>query len=132
MVRAQHEQSVIKAPGAGVITRHVAKVGEVVTPGATVAKLVELDRPHLTMYAPEPQLGKVKIGQRVAVTTDTYPGRVYSGTVYWIADTPEFTPRNVQTPDERIKLVFQVKVAVENARRELKPGMPADARIAFK
>lgn len=132
LAKVQYEQSVIKAPRDGVITKHVALVGEVVTVGATVAKLVPLDEVYLTLYVPLPQLGKVKLGQAVDVTADTFPGRAYHGTVYLISDTPEFTPRNVQTQDERVKLVFQVKVRVQNANRDLKPGMPADAHIALR
>ncbi|HEY3284602.1 MAG TPA: HlyD family efflux transporter periplasmic adaptor subunit [Armatimonadota bacterium] len=129
LARVQEEQSVIRAPSAGVLTEYVARPGEVVVPGATVAKLVPLDAPYITLYAPLTELGRVRIGQVVDVTTDTFPGKSYEGKVYWISDTPEFTPRNVQTKDERVKLVFQVKVRIRNPRRELKPGMPADATV---
>jgi HlyD family secretion protein len=103
-----------------------------VNPGATVAKLVPLDHVYLTLYVPLTELGKVKIGQRVNVTTDTYPDKIYKGNVSQISETPEFTPRNVQTRDERVKLVFQVKVTVDNGGRELKPGMPADATLHLR
>jgi multidrug resistance efflux pump len=132
LAKVQYEQSVIRAPQDGVITEHVARVGEVVNPGATVARLVPLDEVHLTLYVPLPELGKVKLGQFVDITADTYPGRHYRGKVSQISDTPEFTPRNVQTQDERVKLVFQAKVTIDNAKRELKPGMPADAKIKLK
>lgn len=129
LARVQQEQSVIKASVDGVVTEHVAQVGEVVNPGSTVARLVPLDQVYLTLYVPTSELGRVKINQRVEVKTDTYKGKVYPGSVEWLSDTPEFTPRNVQTPDERVKLVFQVKVKVDNGGRDLKPGMPADATI---
>jgi HlyD family secretion protein len=131
--QVQKEQSIIRAPRDGVITEHVARVGEIVNPGATVAKLVPLDEAYLTVYVPLTELGKVKIGQRVDVTTETYGDKkVYSGQVSEISDTPEFTPRNVQTKDEREKLVYQVKVTVDNSSRELKPGMPASAKIQLR
>jgi HlyD family secretion protein len=129
LARVQKEQSIIRAPRDGVITKRVAQVGETLTPGATVAKLVPLDEAYLTLYVPLTELGKVKISQPVEVKTDTYPDKLYRGRVTEISDTPEFTPRNVQTRDERVKLVYQVKVTVDNHARELKPGMPADATI---
>lgn len=132
LAQAQYEQSVIRAPRAGVLSVHVARVGEVVQPGATVAKLVPLEDVYLTLYVPLPELGKVKLGQAVEITTDTYPKKIYPGTVSRISETPEFTPRNVQTQDERVKLVFQVRVNVDNRRHELKPGMPADATIRLR
>ncbi|MBI3910356.1 MAG: HlyD family efflux transporter periplasmic adaptor subunit, partial [Armatimonadetes bacterium] len=130
LARVQLEQSVIRAPVDGVLTEHVAEVGEVVTPGATVARVVQLDNVYLTLYVPEPEIEKVKLGQRADVLSDA--GKVYRGHVTLISDTPEFTPRNVQTRDERVKLVFQVKVDVENPRRELKPGLPVDAVIYLR
>lgn len=130
LAKTQHEQSVIRAPIDGVLTDQVAKVGEVVNPGATVATLVPLDEAYLTLYLPLTELGKVKIGQQVTVSTDTYGDqKKYQGKVTEIGNTPEFTPRNVQTPDERVKQVFEVKVTVQNHGRDLKPGMPADAII---
>lgn len=129
LARVQQQQSIIRAPSDGVVTEHVAKVGEVMIAGATVVKLVPLDKTYLTLYVPLTELGKVKLGQRVDVTTDTYRGKTYQGEVTRISDTPEFTPRNVQTQDERVKLVFQVRVDIQNSNRELKPGMPADAKI---
>jgi HlyD family secretion protein len=71
----------------------------------------------------------VKLGQQADVISDTYPDRRYSGRVVEIAEQPEFTPKNVQTREERVKLVFGVKIEVANPNRELKPGMPADAVI---
>jgi HlyD family secretion protein len=132
MAQTQHSQSVITAPENGVITKEVAKVGEVVNPGATVARLVPLDKAYLTLYVPLTYLGKIQLGQRVEVTADTYPNRKYEGKVTYHSDTPEFTPRNVQTRDERVKLVFQVKVTVDNRSKDLKPGMPADATIYLR
>lgn len=85
--------------------------------------------PWLRAYINESDLGRVKAGQRVQVTTDTYPGKVYQGRVSFIASQAEFTPKNVQTEKERVKLVYRVKIDLQNPNMELKPGMPADADI---
>jgi HlyD family secretion protein len=81
------------------------------------------------VFIPEPLIPLVKVGQRAAVSVDAFPGRAFAGTVSEISQEAEFTPRNVQTREERIKLVFGVKIALENPDRLLKPGMPADAEI---
>jgi len=80
----------------------------------------------------ETRLGLVKLGQKAQIFTDTYPGKAYEGTVTYIASEAEFTPKNVQTKEERVKLVFGVKVSVTNVNNELKPGMPADVKINMK
>lgn len=89
----------------------------------------DLEKPWLRAYIDETDLGRVKVGQRVKVTTDTYPGKVYEGYISFIAPEAEFTPKNVQTQKERVKLVYRVKVEMANPDMELKPGMPADADI---
>jgi multidrug resistance efflux pump len=126
---AQQENAVIVAPRSGVITEVVAEEGETVTPGMPIVNLIDLERPYVKVYLPLPQLGKVKLGQTARVTTDAYPGRTYKGVVTEISDVPEFTPKNVQTPEQRVTLVFYVKVSVDNPKGELKPGLPADAVI---
>ena len=88
-----------------------------------------LDQLWLKAYIAESDLGKVKLGQKVAVTTDTYPNKTYNGTIGFIASEAEFTPKNIQTAEERVKLVYRIKIMIENTARELKPGMPADAVI---
>jgi HlyD family secretion protein len=76
-------------------------------------------------------LGRIKLGRQVEVTTDTYPGKVYSGKVSYISSQAEFTPKIVQTFEERVKLMYRIKVLLDNPDNELKPGMPADGRIDF-
>jgi HlyD family secretion protein len=122
-------QTVITAPIDGLVTQRNAEPGEVVTAGFPLLRLADLASVWLKVYIPETELGRVKLGQAAEVTADTWPGKVYRGRVTEIADTPEFTPKNVQTREERVKLVYAVKVAVDNPAFELKPGMPADARI---
>lgn len=126
------EQTRIYSPIDGVVTLRNSEPGEVVTPGFPIVRLADLSTVWLKVYIPEPKLGLVKLGQAAEVTTDTYPDRIYSGMVVEIAEKPEFTPKNVQTKEERVKLVFAVKIEIENEMMELKPGMPADATIRFE
>jgi HlyD family secretion protein len=120
------------APMDGVILVKVRELGETVGAGTPVYKLGDLERPWVKVYIKEDKLGLVKLGQKARVTTDTYRGKVYEGTVTYIAGEAEFTPKNVQTQEERVKLVFAAKVSVKNENGELKPGMPADVRIEVK
>jgi len=126
---AQLGNTVLRSPQAGVVLRKHVEPGEMIGAGTPVVTVADLGRIWLKIYIPEPQLGRVKLGQSVEVTTDSYPGKVYRGTVTFVSSEAEFTPKNIQTQEERVKLVFAVKVAVENESQELKPGMPADAKI---
>jgi HlyD family secretion protein len=125
-------QTRIVAPGPGRVTLRNAEPGEVVTPGFPIVRVADLARVWLRVYVPEPLIGRVKLGQRAAVTADAFPGRAFPGVVTEIAEKPEFTPKNVQTREERVKLVFGVKIEVDNPGGDLKPGMPADAVITVK
>lgn len=132
VVRAARDQfanATVRAPADGVVLEKVQEAGEFTSPGTTIVRLGLLDRPWLRVYVPEPTLGRVKLGQQAEVFTDTYPGKRYRGRVVEIAQEPEFTPKNVQTQEERVKLVFGVKIELKNPGQELKPGMPADAVI---
>ena len=102
------------------------------TPGGAVVTLGDVEKPWLKAFITEGDLGKVKLGQKVSVTTDSYPGKVYPGKITFISSEAEFTPKNVQTAKERVKLVYRIKVALENPHLELKPGMPADGKIHMK
>jgi HlyD family secretion protein len=95
--------------------------------GAPLLTLAYLDRVQLTVYVPETMLGQIGVGEAVRVHVDSFPDQVYEGTVSRIADSAEFTPRNVSTQEERSNLVFAVEIDLPNADRTLKPGMPADA-----
>jgi HlyD family secretion protein len=92
----------------------------------TVADLSEV---RLKVFVPETQIGLVKLGQKVQVTVDSYPGQIFEGEVSYISPRAEFTPKNVQTKEERVNTVFAVKVSIPNPEMHLKPGMPADAVI---
>ncbi|HEX9116752.1 MAG TPA: efflux RND transporter periplasmic adaptor subunit [Anaerolineae bacterium] len=120
-------QARIVAPQAGTVTTVVLHKGEVAAPGSPIAQLADLGEVTLTVYVPEPQLGRVHLGQAVLVTVDSFPGRSFPGAVTQIADQAEFTPKNVQTRDERANTVYAVKISLKNGDDSLKPGMPADA-----
>lgn len=119
----------IDAPLSGVVLSDHVEAGEYVTPGAPVVTVGDLERVWLRGYIDETDLGRVKPGQPVAVTTDTYPDKTYEGVLSFIASEAEFTPKSVQTEKERVKLVYRVKIDIPNPDLELKPGMPADAEI---
>ena len=120
------------APISGVVFRKNVELGEIVQPGAAVFTIGDLDRPWVKVYVKEDKLALVKLGQKARITVDTYKDRSYEGTVTFISSDAEFTPKNVQTQEERVKLVFGVKVTVTNRDQELKAGMPADVRISLK
>jgi HlyD family secretion protein len=127
--RIRLADTVILAPLSGVVLERNAEPGETVAAGRPVYTLGDLASPWIKIYVRETKLGLVKLGQRAEITVDTFPGKVYAGKVTQIASEAEFTPKNVQTREERVKLVFGVKVSVQNERDELKPGMPADVKI---
>jgi HlyD family secretion protein len=119
----------LTAPRDGVITERPASPGELAAPGAALMNLGDLDHVTLTVFIPETQIGRVGVGQAAHVAVDAYPGETFEGTVTFIALEAEFTPKNVQTEEERVNLVFAVKISLDNPDHRLKPGMPADAQI---
>jgi HlyD family secretion protein len=127
--RVNLEYTTLRAPFAGVITVRQAELGEVVVPGTPVVTLADLDHIWLRAYVAETDLGRIRWGQEATIATDTYPGKQYRGRVSFISSTAEFTPKSVQTYKERVTLVYRIKIDIDNPNHELKPGMPADARI---
>ena len=121
----------LTAPAGGVVLQRLVHVGELAAPGAPLFTLADLDEVTLTVYVPEAELGKVSLGQPVEVNVDAYDG-LFPGEVSHIASQAEFTPKNVQTQEERVHMVFAVKVRLENSDHLLKPGMPADAYFSFE
>lgn len=119
----------VASPLTGVVLSKNVEPGEYVAPGTPVVTVGDLEHIWLRAYIDEPELGRVRLGQKVRVRTDTYPGKIYEGKISFISSQAEFTPKNVQTEKERVKLVYRVKIDVPNPRMELKPGMPADAEI---
>lgn len=124
--------SVLYAPASGIVLRKNVERGETVSSGVPVYTIGDLANPWIKVYVKEDKLGLVKLGQKAEITTDSYPGKKYEGIVTYISSEAEFTPKNVQTQEERVKLVFGVKVSVKNQNDELKPGMPADVKIVLK
>jgi HlyD family secretion protein len=126
------EDTVLYAPVDGVILKKYSEPGETLAAGTPVLKLGDIANPWIKVYVKEERIGQVKLGQKAAVTTDSYPRKTYEGSVIYISSEAEFTPKNVQTQEERVKLVFGVKVKVTNVNDELKPGMPADVSIGVR
>ncbi len=114
------------------ILRKHAEVGETTRAGIPVFTVGNLASPWVKVYVKEDKLGMVKLGEKAKISTDSYPEKVYEGTVTFISPEAEFTPKNVQTKEERVKLVFGIEVSVDNTSDELKPGMPADVRIDIR
>jgi len=99
-------------------------------PGASLLTLADPTSVNLIVYVPEPDIDTVAIGQKVHVYVDAFPGVPFTGTVTYISDKAEFTPKNVQTKEERMNTVFAVKIRLDNEDQRLKPGMPADAVLS--
>jgi len=131
-VEAALANAAVLAPFDGVVTVRHREPGETVAPGVAVLTLMNPDDRWVRIYVQETRVGAVALGAPATITSDTYPGREYAGDVAFIASEAEFTPKSVQTTEERVKLVFAVKVRITgDAARELKPGMPADVRLTL-
>ena len=129
LAETQRSYSVLYSPLSGVILVKSGEIGEVVNPGTPILTIADIQKVWLKAYIPETDLGKVKWGQEVIVTTDLHPKKEYKGTISFISSQAEFTPKNIQTEKERVMLVYRIKVDLQNPDRELKPGMPADGKI---
>ena len=121
----------VRSPVAGVVEVKSVERGELASPGTALFSLIDLSQTYVKAYVPEKYLGRLKLGAAVAVSCDSYPGRAFKGAVDFIASEAEFAPKNVQTQEERLKLVYMVKSYLENAAGELKPGMPVDVVVRF-
>jgi HlyD family secretion protein len=130
LLRKKLHDCSIQSPTSGTVTLKAIEPGELVTPGSNVLRITRLDPVNLMIYVNEQELGKIQLGQSAKVSIDAFgEGRAFDGTVVYISPVAEFTPKNVQTKEERTKLVFGVKLEVKNPDGALKPGLPADARI---
>ena len=129
LLRKNIRDSYVTSPLSGFIVKKFVEVGETVTPMSSLFKVSNLTTVELIIYVSEVELGKIKLGQKAEVTIDTYPDKKYEGKVIYISPEAEFTPKNVQAKDERTKLVFAVKIQVDNKDFDLKAGMPADAKV---
>ncbi|HXN47404.1 MAG TPA: efflux RND transporter periplasmic adaptor subunit [Bryobacteraceae bacterium] len=129
VVQTQLDDTEAFSPIGGVVLVKSAEVGEVVAAGTAVLTVGDIDHPWVRAYISESDKGRVKLGDKVNVTTDSYPGKIYPGRVSFISAEAEFTPKQIQTAEERAKLVYRVKIAVDNPKGELNSNMPADAEI---
>jgi HlyD family secretion protein len=118
----------IAAPVAGVVTQKLVDAGEIVMRGTPLVVVTDLDNAWANLFVPEPMVPRVKLGQSAKVVTDA-GGEGLTGKVTFISSKAEFTPRNVQTAEERSKLVYRIKVSVDNRNGILKSGMPVDAQL---
>jgi len=116
----------VTSPLDGILLTRNLEVGEAVSPGSTLMTIGQLDEVELVVYIPEDRYGEINLGEKVEVRVDSFPGETFSGTVEYISDQAEFTPRNVQTIEGRRATVYAVKLLVPNPDLKLKPGMPAD------
>lgn len=122
----------LTAPYDGVILVRQAELGEVVSPGAAIVTLADVTHVWLRAYVNETDIGRIRLGEQAAVTTDSYPGKVYAGRISFISEAAEFTPKSVETHAERVTLVYRIRIDIDNPSHELVPGLPADARIPVR
>jgi len=132
LIESQLDDTVAISPVDGVVLVKAADVGEVLAAGTTVVTIGDIDHPWLRAYINQTDLGRVKLGTKAKVTTDSYPGKNYEGRVNFIASEAEFTPKQIQTQEERVKLVYRIKIDLDNPQHELKSNMPADAVISLE
>ena len=129
LIRKNIRDSYVLSPINGNVVKKYVEEGENVNAMSSLLKLSDLSVVELTIYVSEGELGKVKLGQNAKISVDAFPGKTFDGTVTFISPEAEFTPKNIQTKDERTKLVFGVKIKIPNPNLELKTGMPADAKV---
>jgi RND family efflux transporter MFP subunit len=127
----QLDNAVIKAPIAGVILVKAIEPGELATVGTPIVTMADLSVVKLTVYLAEQNVGKVSLGETVDVSVDSYPNQKFAGKITYISDQAEFTPKSIQTKEERTTQVFGIKIEIPNPGQKLKPGMPADAEFAW-
>jgi HlyD family secretion protein len=129
IVETQLSDAQVQSPIDGVVMVKSADPGEVLAAGSAILTLGDIDHPWLRAYVPQQRLGRIKLGMPVKIFSDSYPGKIYNGRISFIASEAEFTPKQIQTDEERVKLVYRIKVEVENPNRELKLNMPVTAEI---
>jgi HlyD family secretion protein len=130
MAKVQLGYATVASPLAGVVSSIALRPGENAVPGTTMATISNVASPTITIFVPEGLIGQVGVGRSASLTTDSTAERRYKATVVYVATQAEFAPSTLETKDQRVKLVYQVKLAVENPDGALKPGMPAD--VAFE
>jgi len=129
LIDSELADTIAISPINGVVLVKAADPGEILAPGTSVVTVGDIEHPWLRAYIKERDLGRVKLGSVAKVTTDSFPGKAYNGRVSFISSEAEFTPKQIQTSEERVKLVYRIKIDIDNPRHELKSNMPADAEI---
>jgi HlyD family secretion protein len=129
--QSQVSDTMVVTPIDGIVLSKSAEAGEVLAAGTTIVSIGDLEHPWLRAYINETDLGRVKLGTKVNLSTDSYPGKTYSGQISFISSEAEFTPKQIQTKEERVKLVYRIKIDVDNKSHELKNNMPVDAEIVL-
>jgi len=129
IVEVQLKECQLAAPAAGTVMARNYEPGEMALPGAAILKIGRLDEVYTWIYVPNNEIGRVKLGQRAKLVADTYPNRSFYGTITRINEQAEFTPKSIQTKEDRTRLVYGVKVTITNPDRALMPGMPVEAQI---
>ncbi|MBI4811225.1 MAG: efflux RND transporter periplasmic adaptor subunit [Ignavibacteriales bacterium] len=128
-LRKKLDDCIVRAPMNGVVTKRFVETGELVGSGSSLIRLDDLSDMDITIYVSETELPKVVLGQKASISVDAFPNRNFEGQVVFISPTAEFTPKNIQTNEERTKLVFGVKIKVPNSDGVLKAGIPADVTL---
>ncbi|MGQ9802165.1 MAG: HlyD family secretion protein [Candidatus Saccharicenans sp.] len=129
LLKKNIEDSKVTCPAEGVVTEKAVEPGELVSPGTTLVTISCLDPVYLWVYVTAQELGRVRLGGRAEVTIDSFPGKMFEGKIIYLSPEAEFTPKNIQTREDRVKLVFAVKIELPNPEGQLKPGLPAEAII---
>lgn len=119
----------LTSPIKGIVLAVYKEEGEVVQAGSTVFSIGDPNKLWLRAYLPETKMDKIKVGQKMVIKVDSLPNEKFEGKVTYISDTAEFTPKQIYTTEERVKLVYRVKIEVTDSKGLLKPGIPADAYI---
>ncbi len=129
LITANIENAVIYSPIDGTIFERNLEIGEMAFPGSAILTMADLKKVFIKIYVDEKKLGLVRLGMKAVIHVDSFPKKDFIGKVSAIANKAEFTPKTIQTKDERVKLMFAVKIVLDNTDQSLKPGMPADAVI---
>lgn len=127
IAQTQYDNATIRSPISGIVLVKAIEKGELASIGAPIGTLADLSKVNLIVFISEENIGKINLGEDVSVSVDSYPNEQFKGKIIYISDKAEFTPKSIQTKEERTNLVFAVKIEILNLDEKLKPGMPADA-----
>jgi len=129
LVEKRIADAIVQAPISGTVVEKYHEVGETLTPGESIVSIADLRKMYALVYIPETKLGSIQLNQTIRLRIDTYPDRNFEGRIAWISPEAEFTPKNVQTREARVELVYAIKVTVENPEGIFKIGMPVEAYL---